>query len=66
MPATRHVLNFIAGRALLPELRCGLTHWRTSMVILRQQMRSKSERTDDVLAALAAILPVGASHAGRH
>ena len=27
------------------------------MVILRQQMRSKSERTDDVLAALAAIIP---------
>ena len=27
------------------------------MIILRQQMRSKSERTDDVLAALAAIIP---------
>ena len=27
------------------------------MVILRQQMRSKPERTDDVLAALAAIVP---------
>jgi quinol monooxygenase YgiN len=27
------------------------------MVILRQQMRSKPERTDDVLAALAAIIP---------
>jgi len=27
------------------------------MVILRQQMRSKPERTDDVLAALAAIMP---------
>jgi len=26
------------------------------MVILRQQMRSKPERTDDVLAALAAIV----------
>src|SRR4029077_14840604 len=28
-----------------------------SMIILRQQMRSKSERTVDVLAALAAIIP---------
>ncbi len=27
------------------------------MVILRQQMRSKPERTDDVWAALAAIIP---------
>ena len=27
------------------------------MVILRQQMRSKPGRTDDVLAALAAIIP---------
>src|SRR5260370_42256818 len=27
------------------------------MIILRQQMHSKSERTDDVLAALAAIIP---------
>ena len=27
------------------------------MIILRQRMRSKSERTDDVLAALAAIIP---------
>jgi len=27
------------------------------MIILRQQMRSKSERTNDVLAALAAIVP---------
>src|SRR5882757_11503510 len=27
------------------------------MIILRQQMRSKSKRTDDVLAALAAIIP---------
>jgi quinol monooxygenase YgiN len=27
------------------------------MIILRQQMRSKPERTDDVLAALAAIIP---------
>ena len=27
------------------------------MVILRQQMRSKPERTDDVMAALAAIIP---------
>ena len=27
------------------------------MVILRQQMRSKPERTDDVSAALAAIVP---------
>ncbi len=27
------------------------------MVILRQHMRSKPERTDDVLAALAAIIP---------
>src|SRR3954449_6565271 len=28
-----------------------------SMIILRQQMRSKSDRTDDVSAALAAIIP---------
>src|SRR3977135_4084455 len=27
------------------------------MIILRQQMRSKSERADDVLAALAVIIP---------
>src|SRR4030095_14894962 len=27
------------------------------MIILRQQMRSKPERTDDVLAALGAIIP---------
>ena len=27
------------------------------MIILRQQMRSKPERTDDVWAALAAIVP---------
>jgi len=27
------------------------------MIILRQRMRSKSERADDVLAALAAIIP---------
>jgi hypothetical protein len=27
------------------------------MIILREQMRSKSERADDVLAALAAIIP---------
>jgi len=27
------------------------------MIILRQRMRSKSERTDDVLAALTAIIP---------
>jgi quinol monooxygenase YgiN len=27
------------------------------MIILRQQMRSKPERTDDVLAALSAIVP---------
>jgi quinol monooxygenase YgiN len=27
------------------------------MIILRQQMRSKPERTDEVLAALAAIIP---------
>ena len=27
------------------------------MIILRQQMRSKPERTDDVWAALAAIIP---------
>jgi hypothetical protein len=36
------------------------------MIILRQQMRSKPERTDEVLAALAAISSWCASHAGRH
>src|SRR5258705_12879989 len=34
------------------------------MIILRQQMRSKSERTDDVLAALAAIIPGARATAG--
>ena len=34
------------------------------MVILRQQMRSKPERTDDVLAALSAIVPVARATPG--
>src|SRR5712675_36183 len=34
------------------------------MIILRQRMRSKSERTDDVLAALAAIIPGARSTQG--
>ena len=34
------------------------------MVILRQQMRSKPERTDDVLATLAAIVPVARATPG--
>jgi quinol monooxygenase YgiN len=34
------------------------------MVILRQQMRSKPERTDDVWAALAAIIPVARATPG--
>src|SRR6266850_7183093 len=38
-----------------PSLNVSLTGG--PMVILRQQMRSKPERTGDVLAALAAIIP---------
>ena len=34
------------------------------MVILRQQMRSKPDRTDDVLAALSAIVPVARATPG--
>ena len=34
------------------------------MVILRQQMRSKPDRTDDVLAALSAIVPVARATRG--
>jgi quinol monooxygenase YgiN len=34
------------------------------MVILRQQMRSKPERTDDVLDALSAIVPVARATPG--
>ena len=34
------------------------------MLILRQRMRSKPERTDDVLAALSAIVPVARATPG--
>jgi quinol monooxygenase YgiN len=34
------------------------------MLILRQQMRSKPERTDDVLVALSAIVPVARATLG--
>ena len=34
------------------------------MLILRQQMHSKPERTDDVLAALSAIVPVARATPG--
>ena len=34
------------------------------MVILRQQMRSKPERTDDVIAALSAIVPAARATPG--
>jgi quinol monooxygenase YgiN len=35
------------------------------MIILHQEMRAKPEKRDEVMAALAAIIPGGASHRGR-
>src|SRR5215467_12998128 len=50
----------ISGAIRRPEETIHLTTSRSledQMIILRQRMRSKSERADDVLAALAAIIP---------